>query len=1139
MLKISEYCDILRVLQQAKADMHKIRDVMVVGMIDRYINGVPVNLGKTEIASECALVSVSIYAVKFLRNDPVKGEKNPEGMYLATGEFLAFIDKNARKPEKDICSFTGTLALGEINRKGSTYTIMHTFKKGTNGWRIVPTQVSDVDARWFYGDGKSQELINYLLKSNDVGHIVVPQELMALPARCTSATKIQMFDSVTAPANVQSVQEEKPSTQQTAPQPEPQETAVQPLKSSMKGFLDRTRPVEASDVYNTMSKDMRELVHTHEKSVKNLVKACKHDTSDEDEEEVSKYVSYMLDSLRKFWDMKPYANTGSTGRALLKEYLCTDDRGKAKNKDGIQISDEILAHGQDLLGYIEKGGTPSLSPLGRDLYKDLFKDKEVMYAGILARVLKVSTRELMECAESCKDKEIWFSVIANEKPYNLILLTDISFKSVETIALATGKAGDDKYLRQKYVGLLHEYTLKSDGDGRTLYTEQDIMRGDVSIALSTKEYEMLRTTGSILSRDTVANILAYMYKAEGKVDMGYDLMTFNPNEGKNGRIYGYRQRVDRRRLKLALEDFISSGLGYRQTVDGNAYIINSVQLRKELFVYEKLRELCSHKKFDSAKIDSLVDEFEAMKATELGISEFKLEDKQREACHLAGEGVFVVTGPAGGGKTTVAECIIYVCKKLYGDSFTVEFATPTGKASKRLQEVIGERVYTMHSKFCIFGNKNSMSAVEEAITEGFKYKSEPDMFVFDEVAMANIDLIFSVLTRISKAKICFLGDINQLPPIGKGLPFRNMLLSMPCVTLNVCKRSAEGSNVTRNSKRINEKSTPVNFEPLEDALDYRNVVCADDAIPVVLRDLIGYYLGDDRLRGKLEKEYFGTEDSYILDLADDITPNDIQIVSPMGKPTKTWGTARLNRVLQDLFVPRGTRSVYHVLGGNVENAREFRIGDRVIHLDNNYEVQHYTMQGTTVFPQWNFSITNGDVGYVQGIYKTSDLVFADPLEPQPDDWEETLGNRQLRMESTWDGDDKALLAVEYTDCDGGKFIIFYRVRVLDSSTLDTGRAQVTGNEQFVTSMDLMSLDLAYALTVHKLQGSQAKLIIFTLGNFQAPKFLTRNLIYTAITRASKGCICVGDVGADMSSSLNKARMSVAHDGIPTVGELII
>lgn len=72
------------------------------------------------------------------------------------------------------------------------------------------------------------------------------------------------------------------------------------------------------------------------------------------------------------------------------------------------------------------------------------------------------------------------------------------------------------------------------------------------------------------------------------------------------------------------------------------------------------------------------------------------------------------------------------------------------------------------------------------------------------------------------------------------------------------------------------------------------------------------------------------------------------------------------------------------------------------------------------------------------------------------------------------------------------------------------------NEQTVVSMEDASdeLILGYILTIHKSQGSQAETVIVVLDDYGidggfTPKFITRNLLYTAVSRAEKRCIVVG------------------------------
>ena len=87
--------------------------------------------------------------------------------------------------------------------------------------------------------------------------------------------------------------------------------------------------------------------------------------------------------------------------------------------------------------------------------------------------------------------------------------------------------------------------------------------------------------------------------------------------------------------------------------------------------------------------------------------------------------------------------------------------------------------------------------------------------------------------------------------------------------------------------------------------------------------------------------------------------------------------------------------------------------------------------------------------------------------------------------------------------------------------------------------DLGHLSLFYAGTTHKLQGSQAKLIISVLDkNEMLRTFLSRNMIYTIMTRATDFEFCIGSVANTPDSMLSKARTVQAESGINTIGELL-
>ena len=150
---------------------------------------------------------------------------------------------------------------------------------------------------------------------------------------------------------------------------------------------------------------------------------------------------------------------------------------------------------------------------------------------------------------------------------------------------------------------------------------------------------------------------------------------------------------------------------------------------------------------------------------------------------------------------------------------------------------------------------------------------------------------------------------------------------------------------------------------------------------------------------------------------------EIQVLSPMTRGS--LGTLNLNRVLQQAANPPAEGKAQLQVGERV-----FRVGDRVIHRRNNYELNVY----------------NGDIGTIRSI---------------------DTGNAALTVAFSPDG------------------------------------REVTYRRD-----DLPELDLAYAITIHKSQGSEFEAVIVPVVT-QHYKMLFRNLIYTALTRARRLAVLVG------------------------------
>lgn len=149
----------------------------------------------------------------------------------------------------------------------------------------------------------------------------------------------------------------------------------------------------------------------------------------------------------------------------------------------------------------------------------------------------------------------------------------------------------------------------------------------------------------------------------------------------------------------------------------------------------------------------------------------KLSNEQKEAVINAVKDrkPVCITGGAGVGKTTVINEIIKAYQHHYADD--VLLLAPTGKASRRMASVCNHEAKTIHS------------ALRKMIEDDFVYYNannplEQQLIIVDESSMIDILLMKDLLVAISpKAKIVFVGDFNQLYPVGVGEPFHDLIES--------------------------------------------------------------------------------------------------------------------------------------------------------------------------------------------------------------------------------------------------------------------------------------------------------------------------------------------------------------------------
>ena len=398
--------------------------------------------------------------------------------------------------------------------------------------------------------------------------------------------------------------------------------------------------------------------------------------------------------------------------------------------------------------------------------------------------------------------------------------------------------------------------------------------------------------------------------------------------------------------------------------------------------------------------------------------------EQQEAAIRAGatSSILLITGGPGTGKTTILKGLLCLMSEL---GLKCVLAAPTGRAAKRLTEVTGEDASTIHRLL--------EATIDPASGEMVFLRDEDnplkaDVIIVDEMSMVDILLLHSLLRAIPEGKrLILVGDPDQLPPVGPGFPFGDMIRSeaLPAIRLTEIFRQAQESLIVMNAHRVNNGQLP----------DLKNVKSDFFFLPCrseeELRQTITG-LCTTRLPGKMG-----------------IPSDQIQVLSPTRKGGV--GTDSLNQILQSALNPSGGGKRERQFGNFV-----FREGDRVMQIRNNYDIIWKKCDGSAV----GAGIFNGDIGIITNI---------DP-----------------HME---------VMTVVFED-----------------------------READYDFTQLNELEPAYAMTVHKSQGSEYRAVILSCWSGSA-YLLSRSVLYTAITRARELLIIAGraETVAAMTENAKRGR----------------
>lgn len=386
------------------------------------------------------------------------------------------------------------------------------------------------------------------------------------------------------------------------------------------------------------------------------------------------------------------------------------------------------------------------------------------------------------------------------------------------------------------------------------------------------------------------------------------------------------------------------------------------------------------------------------------------EEQKNAITNAINNGVSVITGGPGTGKTTIIKCIIEILKS-HEQKFML--LAPTGRASKRMSDSTSEEAKTIHRAL-------EVASGDLANINRFVHNENnplrTNVVIVDEVSMVDVALMSHLCKALPRdCKLILVGDKDQLPSVGPGNVLDDIIKSglFSVSMLTKIYRQSDDSLIITNAHLINSGKMPyINnsskdffFEEKSDLEKIKNSII-------------------DMVTKRLPK-FTGLDST------------QIQVLAPL--KAGICGIDNLNRCLQQAINPPSIQKMELAIGENI-----FRVGDKVMQTANNYNLVWKRING--FIEEEGEGVFNGDIGYIELIdYQTNEIV------------------------------------VMFED---GRRCLYPRT-------------------------EINQLSLAYAITIHKSQGSEFDVVI--IPAIAGPSMiLTRNLIYTAVTRAKKIVTIVGE-----------------------------
>jgi hypothetical protein len=431
----------------------------------------------------------------------------------------------------------------------------------------------------------------------------------------------------------------------------------------------------------------------------------------------------------------------------------------------------------------------------------------------------------------------------------------------------------------------------------------------------------------------------------------------------------------------------------------------------------------------------------------------------------------VLVGPAGTGKTTLLSILCSHPEIANGD---VLLLAPTGKARVRMEQAVKEK--KLHLKGYTIAQFLSRCHRYDSTTGRYHTSDQPKespakTVIVDECSMLTEEMLAALLDSLKGVeRLILVGDHRQLPPIGAGRPFVDIVFELapanvqaifpkiaPGYTELIVRRRQAGES--REDIQLAELFSGAPLGPAEDEI-IENILLNKTGKHLSFRTWETPEQFRQALLGTLSEELNLTSDNDVAGFGYSLGAKDYngnlyfntgcaqsvehwQVLSPVRK--LTHGALSINRLIHERYraemLEFARREKYRMIP-KPKGPEQIVYGDKVINIKNHNRRKVYPEEDA------EFYIANGEIGIVVGQFRSGKMKFA-----------------------------PRLLQVEFSSQPNYRYDF--------------------GDRDFGDESEPI-LELAYALTVHKAQGSEFTKVILSLPN--PCRLLSRELLYTALTR---------------------------------------